>query len=102
MALQHKIFRMGTAVVNGYAVRIQAVPAERVSVQPGTGDDGENLTTVVDNVVQRRIDMVRRESKSKPTVGAAACGMANSLSFGFNLGVVAAQGKRSFTANGLR
>jgi hypothetical protein len=27
--------------------------------------------------------------------------MANSLSFAFNLGVVAAQGKRSFTANGL-
>jgi hypothetical protein len=28
--------------------------------------------------------------------------MANSLSFAVNLGVVAAQGKRSFTANGLR
>jgi hypothetical protein len=30
------------------------------------------------------------------------CGMANSLSFASNLGVVAVQGKCSFTANGLR
>jgi hypothetical protein len=59
---------MGT--VNGYAARIGGAALACVGTV-GIGDDGENLATIVDNVVQRRFDMVRPESG----LGTRCCGL---------------------------
>ena len=62
--------------MNGYTARIGLAAGARVAAAP-TGDDGEDLAAVVDDVVQRRLNMVGREMD--PPACAAACGMTNSV-----------------------
>jgi hypothetical protein len=70
VALQLKILRLEAAVVNGYAARIGLTARAGVAAA-WTGDDRENLAAVIHDVIERRLDLVRRQLE----LGALGCGL---------------------------
>src|SRR5690242_17593969 len=62
VTLQSKIIRMGPAIVNGHAPRIRRAAGARIGTAR-TGDYGEDLVAVVDDVIERGFDVIGREVK---------------------------------------
>ncbi len=68
VAVQHEVFRMRTAVVNSDAARIGRAARARVAAAR-TGDDGEDLGSIVDDVIERRLDRVGNRTGSGVELG---------------------------------
>ena len=55
IALEHEVVRVRTAVVNDHAARVRRAAGARVAAA-WTGDDGEDLGAVIDDVIECRFD----------------------------------------------
>jgi hypothetical protein len=70
MALKHKILRVRATIVNRDPARIGLTAGARVAAA-GAGDDGEDLAAIIYDVIERRLDLVRRSLE----LGALGCGL---------------------------
>ena len=82
VAVQHEILGVRAAVVNSDAARIGRAAGARVAAA-GAGDDGEDLGSVVDDVVERRLDRVGYRTGAVSSSAVSAIG--NSCDFSVNL-----------------
>ena len=70
MALKHKILRVRATIVNRDPAPIGLTAGARVAAA-GAGDDGEDLAAIIHDVIERRLDLVRRSLE----LGALGCGL---------------------------